>query len=142
MKTIEDRFTKETRNRVLVVICAVLLFPCAMAQVAYSDLPVNTSAPGAAFYSTSTMTGSGSTYSASPMLNTDGVATLVNTSAYTDENQLRPGPRRAPGVIDDPEFNQPAGDPLFPLFLFAVIMMVGIGIRSRIRKTRNTNIDV
>ncbi len=48
--------------------------------------------PNTVFKSTSTMTGSGSAYSANPTLNENGTATYNGTSAY--------GPRRA--KMDDP----------------------------------------
>ena len=79
------------------------------------------------FQSTSVMTGSGSAYSASPVLNSDGTASLNSASS---------GPRRAkmdgpdvPGVPGSPstpgagkEENQfPLGDAAVPMLLMAFV---------------------
>ncbi len=79
--------------------------------------------PNAAFQSTSTMMGSGSTYSANPTLNTDGTASYNGAS----------GPRRAkmddpsvevvvPPIVDipDPEALVPLGDAVLPLLLMSL----------------------
>lgn len=76
------------------------------------------------FQSTSTMTPSGSAYSAQPALNADG-------TAYSPVAQAPIGPRRAPNPINDDNdwedrkekigtgVDTPVGDPVLPLLLFA-----------------------
>ena len=76
------------------------------------------SAPSAAFQSTSTMSGSGSTYSANPELNTDGTATYEGASNAPAKSPKRPGGVRKEG--DDwehPLIPTPLGDAVLPLML-------------------------
>lgn len=73
------------------------------------------SAPSAAFQSTSSMSGSGSTYSANPELNADG------TAAYEGANY---SPAKAPGGplrdISNPTKPTPIGDAVLPLLLMSL----------------------
>ena len=83
------------------------------------------------FQSTSTMRGSGSSYSANPTLNSDG------TASYPPAN----GPRRA--AMDDPALpptpninegdngNTPVGEPVLPLLLMAAAAAGVIYLRKR-----------
>ncbi len=77
---------------------------------------MSTTVPSASFQSTSTMTASGSSYSSQPTIGSDGVATMGET--YTS-SQPAGGPRRivTPGAGG---IQQPIGDALFPLLLFAL----------------------
>ena len=77
-------------------------------------------APTAVFQSTSTLAGSGSAYSATPMLDEDGTATLGGASAPA---KAPGGPRRIVNPDgdddDDTENGTPIGDALLPLLLLA-----------------------
>ena len=80
---------------------------------------VYTEAPAAVFQSTSTLAGSGSAWSATPMLGEDG-------TAYDPSVSPR-GPRRMkmdddeePAVIETPTGKQPLGDAVWPLMLMAI----------------------
>lgn len=78
--------------------------------------------PSVVFQSTSTMMGSGSTYSANPTLNTDGTATYNGASASAPSAS---GPRhmKMDGFGDDqdnPDDPQPLGDAVLPLLLMAL----------------------
>ena len=99
--------------------------------------------PNAAFQSTSTMTGSGSTYSANPTLNNDGTATYNGASTAPTQ-----GPRRAKkadadgdGIDDetgeivpitpDPSSQIPLGDAVLPLLLCALAFCGVVYLRRR-----------
>ncbi len=99
--------------------------------------------PNAAFQSTSTMMGSGSTYSANPTLNNDGTATYNGASTAPTQ-----GPRRAKkvdadgdGVDDetgepvpitpDPSSQIPLGDAVLPLLLLSLAFCGVIYLRRR-----------
>ena len=73
------------------------------------------SAPGAAFQSTSTMSGSGSTYSANPELNTDGTATYEGASYAPAKSPKHPGNVRK--STNNPFDPTPLGDAVVPLML-------------------------
>jgi hypothetical protein len=89
---------------------------------------MSTTVPSASFHSTSTMTASGSSYSSQPTIGSDGVATMGET--YTS-SQPAGGPRRivTPGAGG---IQQPIGDALFPLLLFA--LAYGAWILTRRKK--------
>lgn len=90
--------------------------------------------PKAVFHSTSTMMGSGSQYSANPTLNADGT---VNEEAYGVGNQDAPKVRRFSGTSGTPGqggIQQPIGDALIPLMLFAGAYLI---IRAARRKVRS-----
>lgn len=89
---------------------------------------MSTMVPSASFQSTSTMTASGSSYSSQPTIGSDGVATMGET--YTS-SQPAGGPRRivTPGAGG---IQQPIGDALFPLLLFA--LAYGAWILTRRKK--------
>ena len=114
------------RNISIIVMVAAFALPT-MAQP-FGNQPVTQ--PTAVFQSTSVMQGSGSAYSANPILNSDGTAAYSGSSSSTVS-----GPRRA--KMDDPapsnpfggqtignvgnpnEPGTPIGDALIPLMLFA-----------------------
>ena len=89
--------------------------------------------PNAAFQSTSTMKGSGSTYSANPTLNTDGTASY-NGAASTPA-KAPGGPHRAPDPLTpetyDDGFDSPLGDAVLPLLLCALAFCGVIYFRRR-----------
>lgn len=106
----------------LMILAAALIALPALAQNFGSQ---SADQPNASFQSTSTMTGSGSSYSANPTLNSDGTAAYSNASYSSSQNS---GPRRAkhstdtPGEVDttvDKE-NSPLGDTLLPLLLMSL----------------------
>lgn len=106
----------------LMILAAALMALPALAQT-FGSQPADQ--PNASFQSTSTMTGSGSSYSANPTLNSDGTAAYSNASYSSSQNS---GPRRAkhstdsPGEVDttvDKE-NSPLGDTLLPLLLMSL----------------------
>ena len=106
----------------LMILAAALMALPALAQN-FGSQPADQ--PNASFQSTSTMTGSGSSYSANPTLNSDGTAAYSNASYSSSQNS---GPRRAkhstdsPGEVDttvDKE-NSPLGDTLLPLLLMSL----------------------
>lgn len=98
--------------------------------------------PSVVFQSTSTMMGSGSTYSANPTLNTDGTA-YYNGAAASGPRRVKmgdPTPTPNPG---DPESGDqdntepdptPVGDALIPLTLLAGAYII---IRATRRKVRS-----
>lgn len=83
--------------------------------------------PNAAFQSTSTMTGSGSSYSANPTLNGDGTATYDN--AAPSNIPAGSGPRKTrPGNHTD---GQPLGDTLLPLLLMSLAFGMFVYFRRK-----------
>ena len=73
-----------------------------------------TEQPNVQFQSTSTLQGSGSTYSANPSLNADGMA-VYNAS---DVAQAPSGPRRiGPTHAEEGDNPNPVGDAVLPLML-------------------------
>ena len=91
--------------------------------------------PNAVFQSTSTMTGSGSTYSANPTLNTDGTASY-NGGAAAPSGPHRakkedPDPFGGGTVADDPKDTSPLGDALLPLLLMALAFCGYVYLRKR-----------
>ena len=88
-------------------------------------------APIATFQSTSTMQGSGSTYSSNPMLNAEGQATYTtqeSSPAYSPGGLRRIITPGAGGT------QQPLGDALIPLLL--MVMAYATSVLLRRRKSR------
>lgn len=81
---------------------------------------VYTEAPAAVFQSTSTLAGSGSAWSATPMLNADGTAYDPSVSPRGPRKMRMEDDEDEPAVIETPTGKQPLGDALLPLFLFAL----------------------
>ena len=78
------------------------------------------SAPSATFQSTSSMSGSGSTYSANPELNADGSATYEGASYAPAKSIRRPGGVRKDEDESNPgktNHDNPLGDAVLPLML-------------------------
>jgi hypothetical protein len=117
----------------LMILAAALVALPALAQN-FGSLPADQ--PNASFQSTSTMTGSGSSYSANPTLNSDGTAAYSNASYSSSQNS---GPRRAKHSTDSPgevettvdTENSPLGDAVFPLLLFAGAFLIWRAARPR-----------
>lgn len=104
---------KKERSEIMkrVTVLIIVAMAAITAATAQSIYPTDMT-----FQSTSAMRGSGSTYSSSPMLDAEGLATNEKTSEVTEANS---GPRRIRPTI--PEGNPtPIGDALLPLLLMAV----------------------
>ena len=84
--------------------------------------------PNAVFQSTSALQGSGSQYSATPMLGADGTATL--DEAVSTPAQAPSGPRR---TISNPgdDVENPIGDAVLPLALMALAFGAVVAVRRR-----------
>lgn len=119
-----------------VIVISSLLFAIsftAVAQIAGSTQQeeqnaFGASAPSAAFQSTSSMSGSGSTYSANPELNADGTAAYEGGSYTSAKAPLIGGPRKNTSNPPDP---QPLGDTLSPLLLMSFAFGMFIYFRRK-----------
>ena len=89
------------------------------------------SAPSAAFQSTSSMSGSGSTYSANPELNADGTAAYEGGSYTSAKSPLIGGPRRNPSVDPKDPGNTPLGDTLLPLLMMSLAFGMFVYFRRK-----------
>ena len=107
----------------LMILAAALMALPALAQTFGAN---QAEQPNAAFQPTSTMIGSGSSYSANPTLNADGTASYEGAS-YT--------PAKAPGgpnrVAPTNQSNTPIGDTLLPLLLMSLAFGGFIALRRR-----------
>ena len=92
---------------------------------------VYTEAPAAVFQSTSTLAGSGSAWSATPMLGEDGMAMLEGASE--DPKHAQGGIRRIV-TPSNSGIQQPLGDALLPLFLLA-LAYAGYKVLARRKKS-------
>lgn len=92
-------------------------------------------APSATFQSTSSMSGSGSSYSATPSFNADGTAAYEGGSYTSAKAPLIGGPRRNPTVGENDEGNVPLGDAMLPLMLLACAYMC---LRAFLKRKRAT----
>lgn len=93
--------------------------------------------PNAAFHSTSVMVGSGSQYSANPMLNADGTASYNGAAASTPSSPYRakkegttPNPGD-PSAGDQDNTPTPIGDAVLPLMLCAAVFCGFIAFRRK-----------
>lgn len=89
------------------------------------------------FRSTSAMPGSGSAYSATPMLNEDGTATYGREDAAPGIRRMRMEDPANPGTPSSNPTDaqeQPLGDALLPLFLL-VLAYVGYKVLARRKKS-------
>ena len=113
---------KTMKNKIIVVLMAAAIVLPAMAQFSFAQEP-NTQ-----FQSTSSLSGSGSTYSSSPTLGSDGTAAY--NDSYTESSQPSSGPRRVspPTPENDPT---PVGDAALPLLLMAVAFAATVAMRNR-----------
>ena len=99
------------KHKIIVVLMAAAIALPAMAQFSFAQEP-NTQ-----FQSTSTLSGSGSTYSSTPMLGSDGTATYDDASSTQAQAPGKPRKAGPPTPEGDPT---PVGDAALPLLLFAV----------------------
>ena len=119
----------------LMILVAALMALPAMAQSFGAN---QTEQPNAAFQSTSTMTGSGSQYSANPTLNSDGTAAYSNASYSTSSKS---GPRRAKMEGEDEwgtnqehkdvDEGSPLGDTLLPLLFMSLAFGMFVYFRRK-----------
>lgn len=125
LKVERRRIMKNRVNRIIVMLMAAAIVLPAMAQ--WSSEPTTATAPIASFQSTSTMPSSGSTYSSTPMLGSDGVAAYNDASA---EAQAPSGPRKTPPPTPsgDPT---PVGDGVWVMMLMAVVYL---SYKTRMRR--------
>ena len=114
----------------IVVMVAAVALPAMAGWITTSDKQDATNNQEA-FQSTSTMQGSGSAYSSTPVLNEDGTASFE--SSESEQTRLMSGPRKAPGTPGNSGTEMPIGDAVLPLMLMAV--MAGGVIYLRRRKT-------
>jgi hypothetical protein len=94
------------------------------------------SAPSAAFQSTSSMSGSGSTYSANPELNADGTAAYQGETYSPAKAIRRPGGvRKDENDIPNPDVegqgNDPIGDAVLPLLLMSLAFGMFVYFRRK-----------
>ena len=113
----------------LAAIVLLAMLPIVMSAVEYKNsykpsgisnqraAGVQVAAPSAAFQSTSTLPGSGSALSATPMLGDDGTATLEG--AASAPAQAPNGPRKS-SVFDDDDEDMPLGDAVLPLLFMSL----------------------
>lgn len=131
----------------ILMIMMFAIAPMAMSAVEYNNTyqpssvsnhqrGMQVAAPAATFQSTSTLVGSGSAYSATPMLGEDGTASY-NGASYAPAK----GPRKATMEGDDDEIpintpgqvgsQAPIGDAVLPLLLMASAFAVFVYLRRR-----------
>ena len=118
---------KTVKNKIFVVFMASVLALPAMA--AFGDQEQ----PNAVFLSTSTLSPSGSAYSANPSLDEDGSA--CDPASQSPSR----GPRKSgsmPGMPDTSKTqdNTPIGDAALPLLVFAAAAAATVAIRNRRRQ--------
>ena len=120
------------RKRIIMMIVGVALMALpAMAQTFGAQ---QAEQPNATFQSTSSMSGSGSQYSANPSLNSDGTAVYTSASSPA---KAPGGPRREmviptpPGGGGDKIPQEPIGDAVLPLMLMAVAWAMFVYFRRK-----------
>lgn len=105
-------------------IMSVIVLAVVVALPAKAQMFGQTASPITAFRSTSTMVGSGSSYSSSPMLNEDGTASLNGgtSGSYRAKKNTpsSPGSPSTPGQGQQ-ENQFPVGDAVLPLMLMAML---------------------
>lgn len=94
----------------------------ALRAAAQTESRLIASAPDVAFRSTSTMTGSGSSLSAMPVLNADGMASYEGAEASAPANAPS-GPRRIGPVTPEGD-PTPLGNAALPLVVMAVLYVL------------------
>ena len=88
--------------------------------------------PTTGFRSTSTMQGSGSSYSANPMLNSNGTAVYNGASSSTPNGPLRAKKDESTDPITpDPSSKVPVGGAVLPLLLCAIGFAGVVAMRRR-----------
>jgi hypothetical protein len=127
-----EKIMTDMRKFIMIIMGVALIALPTMAQVfEQQSQQYGATAPNAQIQSTSTFTGSGSSYSSNPTLNSDGTATY-NGASYSPA-KVPGGPRR------DKEYNQeidgdegsPIGDAMLPLMLMALAFVGGIALKRR-----------
>lgn len=115
----------------MIIMGVALIALPAMAQE-YGQQQYGATAPNAQIQSTSTFTGSGSSYSSNPTLNSDGTA-AYNGASYSPA-KAPGGPRR--GFDNTPDIGHewanpgsPVGDAMLPLMLMALAFVGGIALK-------------
>ena len=101
---------------IVIVMLAVFALPAKAQQFNQYHGAV---APQASFQSTSTMVGTGSSYSSNPMLNDDGTATY-NGASYSPA-EAPSGPKKVGGHAQE---GTPIGDAVLPLMLCALAYLI------------------
>ncbi len=100
----------------LMILAAALMALPALAQTFGTN---QAEQPNAAFQSTSTLSGSGSSYSANPTLNSDGTATYQN--AAPSKVPAGSGPHKSGPINPGPDPKEgPLGDTLLPLLFMSL----------------------
>ncbi len=113
----------------LMILAAALMALPALAQTFGAN---QAEQPNAAFQSTSTLSGSGSSYSANPTLNSDGTATYQN--AAPSKVPAGSGPHKSGPINPGPDPKEgPIGDALFPL----LFMSLSFGMFVYFRRKRS-----
>lgn len=94
---------------------------------------VQVTAPSATFQSTSTLTGSGSALSATPMLNADGTVSAPSgpRRAKMDDPVTPPPPDTEEDEKEGDDGNTPIGDAVLPLMLCACAFLIYRAYRRR-----------
>lgn len=111
-------------KRIVMIIMAVALVALpSMAQTFGEQEPQN-----AAFQSTSTMQGSGSTYSANPSLNADGTA---YNPAVSNQEQTPAKAPNGPRKINPIASPGPVGDAVVPLLLMSLAFGMFVYFRRK-----------
>ena len=108
-------------------IISVIVLAVGIALPVKAQMFDQTATPVTAFRSTSTMVGSGSTYSSTPKLSENGTATY---SGESSSNQQPSGPRK---IITPPNSGtqQPIGDAVIPLLTMLAVYCATRGYRRR-----------
>ena len=109
------------KHRMIVIIMAAVFALPAMAQWSTGSTFSQAEAPAAAFRSTSSLTGSGSTYSSTPMFSADGTATYAAAAYESEGVPSKPRKTGPPTPEGDPT---PLGDTALPLLLMALLYVV------------------
>ena len=125
----------------LAVIVILAMMPIVVSAVEYKNsykpagydqqqAELRAEAPSASFQSTSTLPGSGSALSATPMLGEDGTATFDGTVEAPSQAPQSAGPRKLPA---NPT---PLGDAVLPLLLLALAYLsTRVLLKSRALKS-------
>lgn len=127
-----DMKTPKWTRRIIIVLIplSLLLSPCAMAQIPHEQQAYGATMPATTFHSTgSAMMSTGSAYSANPIINSDGTASMSGAS-YAPTKGAGSGPRKVNAFDDDSE-DMPVGDAVVPLLLMAFAFAAYIRLRER-----------
>lgn len=116
------------KNNIATLIVIVMLAVFALPAKAQFNQYHGAVAPQASFQSTSTMVGTGSSYSSYPMLNDDGTATY-NGASYSPA-EAPSGPKKVGGHAQE---GMPIGDAVLPLTLFAGAYLIMRAARRKVR---------